>query len=136
MEEQLITFETAKLAKDKGFNIETSYALIKSNSGIETKMIFDYQVHELFTFIAWLPTQSLLQKWLREKHKIDVYITIGKGLNENDYHELHYIVNIHKSQSNQSSIVYDTYEEALEQGLTEALNAIKTPQAIADNHAN
>ena len=66
MKEQLISFSTAKLAKEKGFdNYDVAnyyreginYAL--NNSGTST-------IKEVGNYPA--PTQSLLQKWLREKH--------------------------------------------------------------------
>lgn len=68
MKDELVTFETGKLAKEKGFDEFTkSYFNAKG---------------ELFNFYAKLanhtigvhnlqctaPTQSLLQRWLREKH--------------------------------------------------------------------
>jgi hypothetical protein len=76
MEEQLISDKTAKLAKEKGFNIETFYALIKSNSGKEIKMFYNTEdIHPLLTFISWLPTQSLLQQWIRKIHNINITVT-------------------------------------------------------------
>ncbi len=80
MKEKLVTFETAKLAKEKGFNIPSRYYYNQKHNKI------DYDLHEaqvvdgtyVNSFVNLLdypaPTQSLLQKWLRERHRIDVTI--------------------------------------------------------------
>ena len=60
MREQLISPDTHKLAIEKGFSYKTTKYLFGSRAGILTK-------EEETT-----PTQSLLQKWLREAHKISV----------------------------------------------------------------
>lgn len=76
MEEQLITFETAKLAKDKGFDWI-----------ISDDKFYDYSGELDFTFQGYdegvtengrtpAPTQSLLQKWLREEHEIYIEVEI------------------------------------------------------------
>jgi len=58
MEEQYITFEVAQLAKEKGFNFP--------NKASQNDYLGEY------------PTQSLLQKWLREVHQIYVDIDIDQ----------------------------------------------------------
>ena len=66
MEEQLITFETAKLAYDIKLNGYNSiFPGFNYNENGELKGYSDKYV---------APTQSLLQRWLREKHNIDVLI--------------------------------------------------------------
>ena len=106
MEDQLVSLETEILAKEKGFRVAEKNRL----------------------------TQSLLQKWFREIHMINV--------------ESNYLSNIKKYRSifKPMSIIpktytsikdladalnpyygrigYDTYEEALEEGLKNALKLI------------
>lgn len=100
MTEQLISFETAELAKEKNFNLFKDIELIYGE----------------------LPTQSLLQKWLREKHKID--ILVGMFLDS-------YIVHIsyeHKlilKYEGDTIQKFNKYEYALEAGLKEGLKLIK-----------
>ncbi len=156
MEENLITFETAVLAKEKGFDILThSYYFedgeFKENSLIGTNGYYgeDYEFN-LAEFNEnwnnkWLtkksgdrcfgctkdrgyfetfsaPTQSLLQKYLREVHKIDVEAPLVYKLNTREY-----LVRIYK---NNTEIIlstfhyYKTYEEGLEEGLKQALKLI------------
>lgn len=143
MKEQLISFETAKLAKEKGFEsvIGLGHRKPRGNyfnsdgelNGDVTKEL----VNKDFKSIA-APTQSLLQKWLREEHQLYVMIEethtyalktrIGfyakivtpSGEDEFDEHGFRFI----------KKLYYDTwfdstYENALEKGLEEALKLIK-----------
>lgn len=143
MQEQLITFTTAKLAKDKGFDwdVNLGYENI-SNLFIENNNLYNpYDKEDVikinndyFTIShTWTetkgsypaPTQSLLQKWLREVHGISVLIDLDITLSYT-YH----INSLHPEASYvgkyiQSVHVYSTYEEALEAGLQTALNLIK-----------
>ncbi len=136
--EQLISFETAKLAKEKGFNIPTrGFIEPKYHDTLEfiddtCLYVYDgyspikehHQILEEGWYLA--PTQSLLQRWLREVHNINV--------------ESNYLPNIQKygclyipmtGKAKRSDIkfvhkfYYDTYEEALEIGLYQALLFVK-----------
>jgi len=117
MKEQLISFETAKLAKDKGYHIFVNYCYdinnhINSYSGKETYPLY------------LAPSQSLLQKWLREDHKID--ITIHRSFSmTNSYHYCIIVDCDYETEDQQSCTPGRSYEEVLEQGLLEALKLIK-----------
>jgi len=141
MKEELITFETAKLAKEKGFdwacNMSTTHYLDENrhphdgtsgpfgwekdetvtSSGyfINNKKMCDFS-NESYTQYA-VPTQSLLQKWLRDIHKI--HITIW-------YNELTEKYRIDSINSNEPFDMdeYPTYEQVLEIALVESLNLI------------
>ena len=106
MKEQLISFETAKLAKEKGFNEETfghhyidnnddhlfPHAITGFNEALKWNSILEdsffkalYRGLEIKEIIS-VPTQSFLQQWLREKHNIYVIITeefYANGINHN-----------------------------------------------------
>jgi len=83
MKDELIEFKTAALAKEKGFNIET-YALYSAGElfnpedssisvlGIPDDSLHKFNHNKCVDSTCSAPTQSLLQKWLREIHKIDV----------------------------------------------------------------
>ncbi len=129
MKEELITFETAKLAKEKKYDIPHSMVYYKSGT---PQVAFSSKTNEAFgeEYIA-APTQSLLQKWLREKHQI--FIEIGVDCtcepkfcfyihkfigNPNDLAEREW--NWERIQSTEWYL-YRTYEKALEEGLKVAL---------------
>ena len=94
MTEELVTLETAKLLKEKG----------------------------MFTDIEF-PPQSVAQKWLRETKNLHIEIPYMYG-NYWIYNILtipnHDLVGLY----NRPIIHYNTYEEALEAGLQEALKLI------------
>jgi hypothetical protein len=92
MKEQLVSFETAKLAREKGFNVPClqAYRIWRGNLRkydanpleeiqAELEPFTQYPLPEIVYFTqskehTLAPTQSLLQKWLREEH--NVHITI------------------------------------------------------------
>lgn len=132
MKEELVSLETARVANEKGFTWECERYFNDKD--------------EMWTYVNWgeglyegscfRPTQSLLQKWLRELHNIDVVISPERfkdGVN--------YCVQAQKwdlssnPELNPNFIVkgsywfndngeYPTYELALEKGLQEALKLI------------
>lgn len=122
MQEELITFETAKLAKEKGF---VNYTPIKYDLQGEDESCDTNEFYHLVLKANHYakPTQSLLQKWLREVHNIYVEPFVLT-----DTKDLSFTCSIAKGtkliDANQID-EYDTYEEALEVGLQEALKLIK-----------
>jgi hypothetical protein len=118
MEEQLISYDTAKLAKEKG--LERSGIAYYSPNGIlwqnGRKHPNQYQAI----------TQSLLQKYLREKHKLRVFVDQSiQGIFRWGIYKWNYDNNIGKWQRIAQPLSYNTYEEALEVGLKEGLKLIK-----------
>lgn len=130
MQDQLIEFNTAKLAKEKGLchyfeKIKgTEYiSAFYSENGIDYEELEFQQKDCTIEDRYFRPTQSLLQRWLREVHKIYVTLQHWNGVP----HTYKYIVNYcNEDKLNQTifSNHYDTYEEALEQGLLEGLYLI------------
>jgi len=115
MEDQLITFETAKLAKEKGFNERTSKAFYYD--GIVTS----YNSQYADILIPW-PIQSLLQKWLREVKDIHIVVYVFKPEDKNKY--CCDIVSDIFEENLEDNQNFDSYEEALEQALYQALELI------------
>jgi hypothetical protein len=114
MKEQLITFKTAKLANGKRFNIETyNHYQLKNGKFLDKD---NYQGQSIKA-----PTQSLLQKWLRDLYRFD--ILLGPGVSDAGK----YNVEVHYNNIDSLELgSFNTYEEALEKGLQEALKLIKT----------
>lgn len=122
MKEQLILFDTAKLAKEKGFNVycETSYNTRKNICFLKSSF--------LPTTHYPAPTQSLLQKWLREEHNLNIVIMTSINTNNKFEVSIEEIVKQFGTDMTDSvyckDVEYDTYENALEVGLFEALKLI------------
>ena len=111
-EDDLVTYETAFLAREKGFDIDCGWKLRKLEDGSFTHTnCSELGVEQ--------PTQSLLQKWLREKHhkRVEVrsyFVT-----------ELMYFVSINTdSKDYQFDSEFKNYEKALEFGLFECLQIV------------
>ena len=161
MNEEVISFKTAKLAKEKGFDIPLYTSYIngvfhenqpepngydgwdipdkenwnKKNWVFSKKggSCFGCKLDNIKYFEACTaPTQSLLQKWLREIHNIEIIsypCIVGKySFKIYKLKEVIVILSLNgrkvldKSDSNK---YFKTYEEALELGLQEALKLIK-----------
>ena len=137
MEDTRITFETAKLAKEKGFKEKVIYyyhlhddlkdpILINEVNILLKNYKTPYEVRRDWNTISTelgyvenfsAPTQSLLSKWLREKHNI--HLIAYKNINIDGY-DWCYITTDGITNINS----YKTYEEAYEIGLQEALKLI------------
>tara|TARA_R110000787_G_scaffold62446_2_gene141233 strand:- start:322 stop:798 length:477 start_codon:yes stop_codon:yes gene_type:complete len=156
MKDELVSFELAKLAKDKGFNeyCENAFDVykdknisenIKDETAIE---FFDGFVKDLHGYKnyrgadakenylhrrdisddLWLlrPTQSLLQKWLREVHNIHLEVSYSKHWK--GYQQRYSDWRNRKENPITKRDSYTdskTYEEALEKGLEQALKLIE-----------
>jgi hypothetical protein len=136
MKEELITFKTAKLAKEKGFNINTKDVFINtcklggSNLHIDLEPndwnTLDFSVDNIY-YSA--PTQSLLQKWLREFHNIHIVVTVNSD-NEGDEpvkwywsYTMKYNNSLDDDAFNAfNDDEFNTYEEALESVLETCLS--------------
>ena len=116
MEDKLVSLETAKLAKKKEFNeiCQYYYEILDKPISLQKMSCSNAEGYKQPT----APTQSLLQKWLREKHNI--HLIAYKNINIDGY-DWCYITTDGITNINS----YKTYEEALEAGLQEALKLIK-----------
>ena len=127
MKDQLISFETAKLAKEKGFDIIQRYGIESSlykKTGEHTYYAnYGVMYYGLSEGYISAPTQSLLQKWLREKHNLNIEIAHVEDMDW--YFIVHKIPCKYKDKSLAMSDGFETYEEALEFALNEALQLIK-----------
>ena len=126
MEDTRINFETAKLAKEKGFPQETNRLEIPyyNYKGEFKGDVSDWRIRKYLRgedtsdieFVS-APTQSLLAKWLREEHNI--HLIAYKNINIDGY-DWCYITTDGITNINS----YKTYEEAYDIGLQEALKLI------------
>jgi hypothetical protein len=122
MREQLISYNTAVLAKEKGFPQKQYYIYVISKNKRKKPYLTDINAcHFSPERTYYSSTQTLLSKWLREKHDIIIEIqfdTITFGYR---------IFNPFKVSDYFTDWKYDkwSYEEALEEGLYQGLLLIK-----------
>lgn len=133
MTDELVGFEVAKLAKTKGFDEWCSIGWVtKEIAGKYLDRNYKYSNSQEYVFQKEVmfcplyepyykrPTQSLLQRWLREKHDIDIWIQpiyLNKAIGSSV--KTGYIINGGPSKE------YDTYEQALEDALLTGLKLIE-----------
>jgi len=146
MIETLISLETAKLAKRKGFDEATwEYYYDKDlHSGALDNGMIRWNSDSEYSqeLVCAAPTQSLLAKWLRDERGIKVlvdYIGIGsddyewgyilkyeQGDAKREYERLKIVESVQFYPGGYSNKVWpnNSYEEALEAGLKEALKLL------------
>jgi hypothetical protein len=125
MEEQLISEETATLAKEKGFDVPVlEYYDGCDMLATQSENVFDvknYNRHSGSTLRS-APSQGLLQRWLREVHGLRVSVVDINSIDKNFY----FIFFINGQRiSFYENPAFDKYENTLEAGLLEALKRIK-----------
>lgn len=133
MQEKLITFETAKIAKEGGITEEVlrSCECFYDEEGISYKSdIYSEEIrHNAYSYknigYCLAPTQSLLHKWLREKHNLIIIIDILPALAGPFKYTIKSLKIDYLGKSLGLSINFYTYEQVLEKGLQEALKLIK-----------
>lgn len=132
--DQIVTLETAKLAEEVGFKenvthlyldgennlllIATAYTTPPyrvSMSDIETPP------EELLEDGVPAPTQTALSRWLREKH--DMYVSVDMMAFKRGW--IVYIISMSRKVVCFKAKDFDTYEEALEEGLKQACKIVK-----------
>jgi hypothetical protein len=119
MNDTLISFETAKIFNKKEHCLNTLYNYHKETEEVLCEA--DILIDEIdVKNIMQAPTQSLLQKWLREVYIINV-ISYPSACIKQKYI---YLLISDLDLIEESDEKYNTYEEALEIGLREALKLI------------
>lgn len=132
MEDTLVSYETAKLAKEVGF--DSDYVIqcyrkdgrvtLYSKQGHHYYIKVGKKIFEDFDCIA--PTQPLLQKWIREKHLLHIEIYGFVSGDEQTRQYYHCIRNMKKyCDLTDDSETFNSYEDCLEDGLFTALKLIQ-----------
>ena len=113
--EEICTYEVAKLAKEKGFNCKVEWYYYRGT--LLTDDEWD-RYNKGIDYICSAPTQSLLQRWLREEKNIDISIV---PLYIGGYSYIVYNIHCRDNRVVNTNAGYDTYELALEDALKYAL---------------
>ena len=78
IKEDFVSFEVAKLLKEKGFNepCKVWYSEYTSQFGGEKYTSIEFDDHNRFKkdykFLFYAPTHQMAMKWLREMHKLSI----------------------------------------------------------------
>ena len=121
IEEQFVSFDTAKLLKEAGFDEVCSWAYYRAYNWCliherNSKLCLGYYSR---------PTQALAARWLREVHHYAVCVWFSKD-HDKWFYAYGDIENMmFDEEYSISEFIYGTYEEALEAGLKHCLELIK-----------
>ena len=128
--EDYCSFELSKLLKEKGFDGECVGCYWDS------KKIFDinyeplsYSDGDLRDEVILAPTHQMAMKWLREEHKIDIFIDTDFPIDRMKY--TYKIVRIYKDGDKYTDVMggsFNTYEEAVEAALEYVLEKFEITQ--------
>jgi hypothetical protein len=126
--DEIVTYEVARLAKEKGFDVPTRTIKVEKIEGTE-KEVWDEEecryITQWETRSVRIPTQSLLQRWLREEKKYA--ISVFWDMLSKDYrYEIVKTIGVLEIQAGEKYNYsnpkgFDTYELALEDALKYAL---------------
>lgn len=131
MTEEFVTLETAKLLKEKGFDETCEYCILNQDDdviGASRGCIINEKIVRHKNIKNAIPITSLYQaqKWLRETKNMHVCIyrsASGYGYDISKADNGTHIINDLSDGPNEAGL-WDTYEEALEVGIQEALKLV------------
>jgi hypothetical protein len=131
MQDKIVTLKTAKLARKKGLDTELDFGSnctcyhLKKTMGYNKNDFTSYHVHFQYPDrkeYIFAPTQSLLARWIREKHGIHIEIYC----NASGWGYILTKLNGTTIQEIMDDVFFESNEIALEIGLKQALNLIKS----------
>lgn len=120
--EQYVTFETAQLLKEAGFDIPCNRLFLKDGCpGITA----EEENHNDVTCNAYSRhTQALAARWIREVHNLHVWCKLTKYM---DWFYCIDRIEPYEQYSIVSEADFSSFEKSLEAGLQEALRLIIKP---------
>ena len=121
IEESYVSFETAKMLKEAGFDVPCTSNYMTSKSSWNDLQRANFNASET-TYSR--PTQALAARWLREMYNVAIY-----SFYDTDMEQWFYVVDAFTKNPVinvfQSGSEYDDYESSFEAGLREAIKLIK-----------
>lgn len=129
IEESYVSRDTARMLKEAGFDVPCrSYYELEDGEAVRKDCIRPYDHNGFGDTICSRPTLALAAMWLRDKHRLHVSVSIVglfDGLRDITYWAFS-IMNVNTALFEYiDGNRYDTYEEAMEAGLQEAIKLIK-----------
>lgn len=121
--DQIVNFETAKLAKEKRFDKE-SESYYKQSGELLYDIEFPFLQPTKLDKYCNAPTQTELQKWLREVYNKHIQIALATNPRKCFVYFIQDDKGVTIEWNTDPELIFDTYEEALEIGLQKALEMI------------
>ena len=125
MELELVDFETAKLLKEKRFDQKITSVGYSTDT---KELSYDFPIDLINGKGVAAPTLSLVCKWLRDVHEIDLNIDPEQYMGTRWYEvyvgDIGNVGNGNWIEVNEEAITFNTYEQAQAAGIKEALKLI------------
>ncbi|MBQ3690873.1 MAG: hypothetical protein II937_13580 [Bacteroidales bacterium] len=132
--EDYVSFETAKLLKEKGFNevCRYEYGVPEVNGGYVLQEFYKpIQNCELIDTAYTAPTLQMAMKWLRKIHNCIIMIDYDsyESADDSSITETGYSFTLQRKEKPTEyeyihNLVYDTYEEVAEEGIKYCLTKL------------
>lgn len=134
IEEQFVSFDTAKMLKEAGFDVPCRgiYRAYRMDNSVfreydrkNTKDDLCRNAVDGFQYEYLAPTQALAARWLREVHHYAVCVWYSAEHEKWFYAHGNLDNMMFDEEYSISDFIYDSYEQALEAVLQEAIKLIK-----------
>lgn len=120
--ESYVSLETARLLKEAGFDVPCTSQYTENEFAWENLRKTDFNKSD---YVFSRPTQALAARWLREVHHYAVCVWFSQEDGKWFYAHGDIESMVFTEEYSISEFIYETYEEALEAGLQEAIKLIK-----------
>lgn len=138
--EDYVSFETAKLLKEKGFNVECLMSYVDKDlmNVYDSDFPSEYELVNCDSEVVDAPTLQMAMKWLREVHKVIPIILTGENSQDSFYYWFR--IDTIKEGKWEDAIyredekAFPTYEQACEAAIKYCLkNLVKDEQKFANS---
>lgn len=138
--ENYVSFEIAKLLKEKGFDWDcnagyfiTDYNVYKKGCLVAIDKIVKTELYS-DDFIIPTPTLAVVQKWLLEMHNYFIEITCDVNDHKWFYTNVYKLGDETWEQNSYWNLTFDTYENALEAGIKYCMGKLTGEHEIAEKN--
>ena len=122
IEESYVSFDTARMLKEAGFDVPCTSQYTEGECILDTDYPDNFNQDE---FGYSRPTLALAARWLREVHHYAVCVWYSAEREKWFYAHGNLDDMMFDEEYSISDFIYDSYEQALEAGLQEAIKLIK-----------
>ena len=142
IEEQFVSFDTARMLKEAGFDVpcrgvyvtdRIGYYEFRENDNKKTADDLWRNTRDGFQYEYLAPTQALAARWLREVHHYAICVWFSKDHEKWFYAHGDMDDMAFDTDYNISEFIFDSYEEAFEAGLQEAIKLITNENENRNN---
>ena len=121
IEEQFVSFDTARLLKEAGFDEFCRWAYHPTGN----RCVKHARNNMLTAGYVSCPTQALAARWLREVHNLHVFACVEYATGKWFYGIADTTAPCAREGMNMPEVDHDTHEGAMEAGIQEAIKLIK-----------